>query len=102
MASKFRLRTISRSKIFGSATVELVTALPELVSNVTKVAAPDVAKEVGESSIGQAYSKVLDTINPELSKEEDVAKTIATLGLSENSWLTGNTIRIDGGEDITG
>ena len=66
-------------KIFGSATVELVTALPELVSNVTKVAAPDVAKEVGESSIGQAYSKVLDTINPELSKEEDVAKIILTL-----------------------
>ena len=66
-------------KIFGSATVELVTALPELVSNVTKVAAPDVAKEVGESSIGQAYSKVLDTINPKLSKEEDVAKTILTL-----------------------
>ena len=66
-------------KIFGSATVELVTALPELISNVTQVAAPDVAKEVGESSIGQAYSKVLDTINPELSKEEDVAKTILTL-----------------------
>ena len=24
------------------------------------------------------------------------------LGLSEESWLTGNTIRVDGGEDITG
>ena len=66
-------------RIFGAATVELVTALPELISNVTQVAAPDVAKEVGESSIGQAYSKVLDTLNPELSKEEDVAKTILTL-----------------------
>ena len=32
----------------------------------------------------------------------DVAKTIALLGLSNNSWLTGNTIRVDGGEDITG
>jgi len=31
-----------------------------------------------------------------------VAKTIALFGLSENTWLTGNTIRIDGGEDITG
>ena len=37
-----------------------------------------------------------------LTIPEDVAKTIATLGWSENTWLTGNTIRIDGGEDITG
>jgi NAD(P)-dependent dehydrogenase (short-subunit alcohol dehydrogenase family) len=43
-------------------------------------------------------------LNPgkRLTIPEDVAQTIATLGLSENSWLTGNTIRIDGGEDITG
>lgn len=43
-------------------------------------------------------------LNPgkRLTVPEDVAKTIATLGLSENTWLTGNTIRIDGGEDITG
>ncbi|MDP6570958.1 MAG: SDR family oxidoreductase [Candidatus Marinimicrobia bacterium] len=37
-----------------------------------------------------------------LTVPEDVAKSIALLGLSEESWLTGNTIRIDGGEDITG
>ncbi len=37
-----------------------------------------------------------------LTQPEDVAKSIALLGLSENSWLTGNTIRVDGGEDITG
>jgi len=43
-------------------------------------------------------------LNPgkRLTVPEDVAKTIAILGLSENTWLTGNTIRIDGGEDITG
>ena len=43
-------------------------------------------------------------INPgnRLTVPEDVAKIIALLGLSENSWLTGNTIRVDGGEDITG
>jgi len=43
-------------------------------------------------------------LNPgnRLTLPEDVAKTIALLGLSENSWLTGNTIRVDGGEDITG
>jgi len=42
-------------------------------------------------------------INPgnRLTVPEDVAKIIALLGLSENSWLTGNTIRVDGGEDIT-
>ena len=43
-------------------------------------------------------------LNPgdRLTVPEDVAKTIGLLGLSENSWLTGNTIRVDGGEDITG
>ena len=43
-------------------------------------------------------------INPgkRITVAEDVAKSIALLGLSEESWLTGNTIRIDGGEDITG
>ena len=43
-------------------------------------------------------------LNPgnRLTVPEDVAKTIALLGLSGNSWLTGNTIRVDGGEDITG
>ena len=43
-------------------------------------------------------------LNPgnRLTVPEDVAKTVALLGLSENTWLTGNTIRVDGGEDITG
>jgi NAD(P)-dependent dehydrogenase (short-subunit alcohol dehydrogenase family) len=41
-------------------------------------------------------------LNPgkRLTIPEDVAKFIALLGLSEESWLTGNTIRVDGGEDI--
>ena len=41
-------------------------------------------------------------LNPgkRLTRPEDVAKFIALLGLSEESWLTGNTIRVDGGEDI--
>ena len=43
-------------------------------------------------------------INPgkRLTMPLDIAKTIALLGLSEETWLTGNTIRVDGGEDITG
>jgi NAD(P)-dependent dehydrogenase (short-subunit alcohol dehydrogenase family) len=42
------------------------------------------------------------SLNPgkRLTMPEDVAKFIALLGLSEESWLTGNTIRVDGGEDI--
>ena len=43
-------------------------------------------------------------INPSkrLTLTEDVAKIIALLGLSEHTWMTGNTIRVDGGEDIAG
>jgi len=37
-----------------------------------------------------------------LTTPVDVANVISTLGLSNNTWLTGNTIRVDGGEDITG
>ena len=32
----------------------------------------------------------------------DVAQVIAQLSRSESSWLTGNVIRVDGGEDIVG
>jgi len=32
----------------------------------------------------------------------DVAAVIRNLGLAEETWLTGNVIRVDGGEDITG
>ena len=41
-------------------------------------------------------------LNPgkRLTLPGDVAKCIALLGLAEESWLTGNTIRVDGGEDI--
>ena len=53
------------------------------------------------------YEKMISLalqLNPgnRLTVPEDVAKMIALLGLSENCWLTGNTIRVDGGEDITG
>lgn len=43
-------------------------------------------------------------LNPgkRLTIPKDVAKFITLIGLSEDSWLTGNTLRIDGGEDITG
>jgi len=49
----------------------------------------------------EMIEKAMD-LNPgkRLTIPEDVAKFIALLGLSEESWLTGNTIRVDGGEDI--
>ncbi len=37
-----------------------------------------------------------------LTIPQDVAKIVKLIGLSEDTWLTGNTIRVDGGEDITG
>ncbi|MFC1547673.1 SDR family oxidoreductase [Candidatus Neomarinimicrobiota bacterium] len=43
-------------------------------------------------------------VNPSgrLTTPADIAKVLMLLGLSEDSWLTGNVIRVDGGEDITG
>lgn len=43
-------------------------------------------------------------INPSgrVTIPEDVAKAITMIGLSEDTWMTGNVIRVDGGEDITG
>lgn len=42
-------------------------------------------------------------VNPgkRLTLPEDVAHIINILGKSEQTWLTGNIIRVDGGEDIT-
>ena len=43
-------------------------------------------------------------INPSkrLTTPADLASIISLIGLSEKTWMTGNTIRVDGGEDITG
>jgi NAD(P)-dependent dehydrogenase (short-subunit alcohol dehydrogenase family) len=37
-----------------------------------------------------------------LTTTEDVAKAIVALSNEDLSWMTGNVIRVDGGEDITG
>ena len=39
--------------------------------------------------------------NNRLTLPEDVAKAVVTIGLSNDNWMTGNVIRLDGGEDIT-
>jgi len=43
-------------------------------------------------------------INPSgrLTRPEDIAKVIATIGLAEHTWMSGNVIRVDGTEDIVG
>ena len=35
-----------------------------------------------------------------LTTPEDVAEVLATLSLCESTWITGNIIRVDGGEDL--
>ena len=37
-----------------------------------------------------------------LTKPEDVAEVVSMLSSYDSSWMTGNIIRVDGGEDITG
>tara|TARA_Y100001970_G_scaffold259298_1_gene340086 strand:+ start:1496 stop:2266 length:771 start_codon:yes stop_codon:yes gene_type:complete len=40
--------------------------------------------------------------NNRLTLPEDVAKSVVNIGLTNTNWMTGNTIRLDGGEDIAG
>ena len=37
-----------------------------------------------------------------LTTPEDIGEIIQLLSSYESSWMTGNIIRVDGGEDITG
>ena len=36
-----------------------------------------------------------------ITTTKDIANAVVLLGLSEDYWLTGNTIKIDGGESLT-
>tara|TARA_B100001123_G_scaffold388413_1_gene464372 strand:+ start:330 stop:1100 length:771 start_codon:yes stop_codon:yes gene_type:complete len=40
--------------------------------------------------------------NKRLTTPEDVAHVASIIGLSTQTWMTGNVIRVDGGEDIVG
>ena len=40
--------------------------------------------------------------NQRLTLPEDIGKAIVNIGLTNETWMTGNTIRLDGGEDIFG
>ena len=40
--------------------------------------------------------------NERLTTPEDVAHVCGLIGLSEQTWMTGNVIRVDGGEDLVG
>ena len=67
----------------------------------------DIAIYIEQSLATGSNEKMIESaskINPgkRITIPEDVADIINLIGLSENTWLTGNTIRVDGGEDITG
>ena len=42
-------------------------------------------------------------INPHkrLTTPRDIARVVTLVGLSKNYWLTGNNIKVDGGESLT-
>jgi len=52
-----------------------------------------------EKMIGDA---IKSNPNKRLTLPEDIGKAVTSIGLSNDHWMTGNTIRIDGGEDIFG
>ena len=52
------------------------------------------------------YQKMVDysiKINPHkrLTTPRDIARVVILVGLSQNYWLTGNNIKVDGGESLT-
>ena len=51
----------------------------------------------------EMMKKVINA-NPrkKLTTPDDVAKVVTLIGTSDESWMTGNIIRVDGGEDIIG
>ena len=61
---------------------------------------PALRKIPGHENI---ISKVKST-NPRgrLTTPEDVAEVVLQVGISEHTWMTGNIINVDGGEDIIG
>ena len=58
-------------------------------------------RKIPESNI--MINKVLES-HPcgRLTAPEDIAKVVALIGLNKETWMTGNVIRVDGGEDIIG
>ena len=46
----------------------------------------------------------VQSINPRgrLTTPEDVAEVVTQIGTSNHTWMTGNIINVDGGEDIIG
>ena len=45
---------------------------------------------------------LLNNPHKRLTTPLDIGEVIALLASYESSWMTGNIIRVDGGEDITG
>jgi NAD(P)-dependent dehydrogenase (short-subunit alcohol dehydrogenase family) len=48
--------------------------------------------------------EIASQINPHgrLTTPEDVGRCLVALSRPETAWMTGNVIRVDGGEDVVG
>ena len=95
-AAKAALESYSRQLAFEFS--EFGIASNTLQAGVTDTAA---LRKIPEN---EKMIKLAESMNPgkRLTQTQDVAKVIGLLGLAEETWLTGNTIRVDGGEDISG
>ena len=71
------------------AAKNIIKNIKKPFSKITKGIARGIAK------IAKVVMRGVGQLNKKLGP-------IGMIGLSENTWLTGNTIRVDGGEDITG
>jgi len=73
---------------------------------IPKILIPDLASsnEVAAPNPLDAPRITALRINPNgrLTKPQDVAKIITMIANHSTPWMTGNIIRVDGGEDITG
>ena len=95
-AAKAALESYSRQLAFEFS--EFGIASNTIQAGVTDTAA---LRKIPEN---EKMIEIATAMNPgnRLTVPGDVAKVIGMIGLSEESWLTGNVIRVDGGEDITG
>lgn len=94
--AKSGLESIGRQLAFEFAPHNI--AVNMIQAGVTDT--PALRKIPGHENI---ISKVKST-NPRgrLTTPKDVAEVVLQVGISEHTWMTGNIINVDGGEDIIG
>jgi len=94
----------SKAKIISFFTYSIF--IPILVSFFLVSCGPFKPKKVDLRKIpgNEQMIEYANKHNPSgrLTTPEDIANYITLLSQSSNSWMTGNILRIDGGEDIIG